>query len=162
MNKGGFGASQGDSSKGFGDLVDQGMQFGMAILGQMVSSSAQIFGGIFQSLTSSQTSNCCCEIPPPCWEPNRLGEVTSLACPAGTASVLLRVTNCNTRGSKVKVRTTGQDSGVTITPNELTLGPMERGVVAVSLSLPANAGTGERREVLIWLHGSKTISCAGR
>lgn len=155
MSKSDAAPSFGEATKALGDLLDQGAKIGVSILGPLMSSSAQLVGGMLKSVSSDHGAGCGCEIPPPCWEPRRLGEVTSFVCPGGTATVRLRVTNCNMRPSKIQFMTSGQNGGVTIEPPELTLGPMERGVVAVSLKLPASAGPGERREVLIWIRGCK-------
>ncbi|MFY9553667.1 MAG: hypothetical protein WAV20_05735 [Blastocatellia bacterium] len=155
MNKNSDTPSFGEAAKALGDLLDQSAQIGIAVLGPLVSSSAKIVGGMLQSVSPAEANGCGCEIPPPCWEPRRLGEVTSLVCPGGTATVRLRVNNCNMRPTKIQFFTSGQNAGVTITPTDLTLGPMERGVVGVSLPVPASAGPGERREVLVWVRGCK-------
>ena len=155
MNKSSAAPSFGEATKALGDLLDQGAQIGISVLGPLVSNSASMVGHILQSVSPAQASDCCCEIPPPCWEPRHLGEVTSFVCPGGTATVRLRITNCNMRQSKIQFTTSGQNAGVTIAPPDLTLGPMERGTVAVSLPVAANTGSGEQREILIWIRGCK-------
>jgi hypothetical protein len=147
--------SLGETAKAFGDVLSQGTRLGMSILEPLVRSSAQVVGGVLQSITSAQNDKCDCDIPPPCWEPQRLGEVTCFVCPGGTATIRLRVTNCNWHKRQVQVTTSGQNAGVKIDPPVLILGPMERGIIAVSLPTPANAGEGEQREVLIFVRGCK-------
>lgn len=147
--------SLGDAAKALGEIFSQSTKLGMAILAPLVSSSAQVVGSALESMKSAQDGDCCCEIPPPCWEPNRLGEVTCFACPGATATIRLRITNCNWFVSKVSVGSTGQNAGVKVTPPDLTLGPMQRGVIAVSIPIEASAGEGEEREVLILVQGCK-------
>ena len=155
MNKSSAAPSFGEATKALGDLLDQGAQIGRAVLGPLVSNSARIVGEMLQNVSPAQANDCGCEIPPPCWEPRHLGEVTSFVCPGGTATVRLRISNCNMRQSKILIMTSGQNAGVTIAPPDLSLGPMERGIVAVSLTVPASTNTGEHREVLIWIRGCK-------
>jgi len=160
MNKSGAAPSFGEAAKALGVLFDQGAQVGMSLLGPLVSSSAKLVGGMLQSATSPHGSKCTCgacscHIPPPCWQPEQLCDVETEVCPGGTATIRIRVSNCDMKPHKIQFTTTGQNTGVTITPPSLTLGPMERGYVAVSLPLPAGAGPGEHREILIWIRGCK-------
>lgn len=153
MSKNAPAPSLGEAAKALGEIFSQGTKLGMALLGPLVSSSAQVVGDALQSLKSAQGEDCCCDIPPPCWEPRRLGEVTCFVCPGATATIRLRVTNCNWSASRISVTTTGQNAGVKIEPPDLSLGPMQRGVIAVSIPIPAGAGEGEEHEVLILVRG---------
>jgi hypothetical protein len=98
-----------------------------------------------------KSAQCGCDIPPPCWAPQPMGDVDSAVCPGATATVRIHVTNCGATARTINIQAVG--SGVTITPASLPLGPMERGRVVVSVTLPADADLGSRREVLVWVRG---------
>lgn len=155
MNKNPPTPSLGETAEAFGDIFSQSTKLGMALLGPLVSSSAQMVGSVLQRITSAQNGDCGCEIPPPCWEPQRLGEVTSFVCPGGTATIQLRINNCNWTSRKVRLVTAGQNTGITITPPDLALGPMQHGVIAVSLPVATSAGEGEEHVILILVQGCR-------
>ena len=100
-----------------------------------------------------RASGCSCEIPAPCWMPKELPAVTSHVCEGARACLRLRVTNCTPRASRVQLVATGAGAGnVTLSPAELTLGVLERGVLEASLRLD-DAARGTEREILIWVRG---------
>lgn len=104
---------------------------------------------VLNALTERRSS---CHIPPPCWLPKELGELRSLACPGGTASVRVRVTNCQPVSGRVEVAGKSELS-VKVTPSEATLGPMEREWFNAAISLPADVCAGQKFEVLLWVLG---------
>jgi hypothetical protein len=98
--------------------------------------------------------SCSCEIPPPCWMPRAAGEVTSFVCGGATASVQIQVSNCGAvaRTFTFDATTGGQGPATTFNPPQLTLGPMQRGTVSASVSMPANAADA-RADVVLWIRG---------
>ena len=70
-------ATLADAAKAVGDLLGPAAKTGLDLLGQVK----------LPSLGSS--SGCGCEIPPPCWMPQPLGEYTSEACPGSKAVLTL-------------------------------------------------------------------------
>jgi hypothetical protein len=94
-----------------------------------------------------------CEIPPPCWMPRPLGEIHSLVCPGATAIAHVQVTNCQARASLVKAAFTEGKYAAEVTPDELTLSPMERGWFTAKVTVPADACKGEKTERLLWVLG---------
>jgi hypothetical protein len=115
----------------------------MGLMGQMRRMAPQMrIGG-----------NCGCDIPPPCWAPQPLGEVVSHGCPGSTATIRLRVTNCGAVQRAFQIEAAGKTPAVKIDPPNLSLGPMERGFVSVSLTLPADASQCQDQEVLLWVRG---------
>lgn len=141
-----------------GDLLLQSTRLGLQLLETLAAAS---MADVKQTLTGSMSklksrSACGCEIPPPCWAPVSLGEVTSHVCPGGTASIRIRVTNCDVAAATIHFDASGKDSTVTITPATLSLGPMERGVAVASQTVPATAGHGQTYEQLIWVRGCRT------
>ena len=135
-------ATLADAAKAVGDLLGPAAKSGLDLLGQIK----------LPSLGSS--SGCGCEIPPPCWMPQPLGEYTNEACPGSKAVLTLAITNCGIEGRTVKVVATNK--AVKVEPASLTLGPLEEGVVTLSLDVPAGATKGQTQKSLVWVHGCKT------
>lgn len=140
------GSSVEETAQAFGGLLRQGI----AAFGLLGESSVRMIRGAMQTLLPSE--NCDCEIPTPCWMPQPLGEVTSYVCEGGTATIRLRVTNCSMIPRKILVTVTPGTAGVKISPPVVNLGPMERGMVAVSLTVAVGELCGEH-DVIIWLRG---------
>jgi hypothetical protein len=96
-----------------------------------------------------------CEIPTPCWMPQELGKLTSYVCGGGTASLHVAVTNCDDEPRIVKAEVTGTTAKADIQPGQLSLGPMEEGVITVSLMVPEDAVKAEPLRALVWIRGCK-------
>ena len=94
----------------------------------------------------------CCDIPPACWLPRSLGEVRSFVCAGATASVRVRVTNCQPRSSSIEVAFAEAAAGK-VEPASATLGPMERKSFNASVAVPANVDKGHEIETLLWVRG---------
>lgn len=121
---------------------------------------------VLQLLRQTQQRSSC-DIPPPCWLPRSLGEVRSVACPGGTASLRIRVTNCQPAPSKVEVAARpGADTE--LEPPSATLEAMERKWFGARLSVPQDAGEGQKIEILLWILGCNahylrwTVEVAGK
>jgi hypothetical protein len=95
----------------------------------------------------------CCNIPPACWMPKGLGEVTSHVCPGGTATLRLCVTNC---GLGTQTITAKGDPVATVDPASIQLRPMQRGCLTVSYTVPPSSNDCQPIEILVWLHGCKS------
>ena len=94
-----------------------------------------------------------CEIPPACWMPKSLGELRSIACIGGSATLRIRVTNCLPRSSAVRVTFGRSDTKASVTPPSATLGPMERAWFTATVPLSADAPRGQQHELLLWVLG---------
>lgn len=129
-----------DAAKAVGDLLAPGAKRGMELLGSIALPSPKC--------------GCGCEIPPPCWEPQPLGEFTSEACPGSKGLLRITITNCGMSGRTIKVSAT--NAVVKVAPVSLTLGPLEEGVVMLSIDMPAGALKGQTQKSLVWIHGCKT------
>lgn len=134
-------ATLADAAKAVGGLLGPAAKTGLDLLGSVK----------LPSLGSS--SGCGCEIPPPCWMPQPLGEHTSDACPGSKAVLTLMITNCGIEGRTIKVVATNK--AVQVAPASLGLGPLEEGVVTLSLEVPAGATKGQTQKSLVWIHGCK-------
>lgn len=130
------------------DQMQDRMQRQMNDLQKLAPSSLQQFA-------SKAKAGCGCHIPPPCWAPKAIGEIVSHACPGATATIRLRISNCGATRREIKIDAAGKATGVKIDPPALTLGPMERETVAVSVAIPTDAGHGYEQEMLLWVRGCK-------
>jgi len=128
-----------DAAKAVGGLIAPGAKLGMELLGSI--------------RLPRRNCGCGCEIPPPCWVPQPLGEFTTEACPGNSGVLRLTVTNCGMVGRTITVSAT--NAAVKVTPASLTLGPMEEGLVVLSLDVPAAASKGQTQKSLVWIHGCK-------
>jgi hypothetical protein len=106
---------------------------------------------VLQTMQASQRN--CCDIPPACWLPRPLGEITSFVCAGGTASLRIRVTNCQPRSSHIEVSFAEAGSQTKVVPPAATLGPMERKSFNAFYNAPADAAKGHRVETLLWVRG---------
>jgi hypothetical protein len=98
----------------------------------------------------------CCDIPPPCWMPQPLGDCVSHVSECKTACIRLEITNCDRVAHQVSVSATGSQAGnVTFTPASLQLGPMERGTIEACLSVPAGAPDCATYELILWVRGCR-------
>jgi hypothetical protein len=101
-----------------------------------------------------QVRGCCCDIPPPCWMPEQLGNLTSHACPGATVRVCLRITNCGISPRDVTVTAGGPQAAlVTIDPPSIAVGPFDSGTVAATITAPDQAC--EPLHAQLWVHGCR-------
>ena len=139
MSSKGGSATLADAMKAIGDVIAPGAKLGL---------------GLLESIKlPSRTCGCGCEIPPPCWAPQPLGDFESEACPGNNALLRVTITNCGMTSRKFKVVPT--NAAVKAEPASLTLGPLEEGVVALTLAVPAGATKGQTQKSLVWIHGCK-------
>ena len=129
-----------DAAKAVGGLIAPGAKLGMKLLGSI--------------RVPTRSCGCSCEIPPPCWVPQPLGEFTTEACPGNSGVLRLTITNCGMASRTIKVSAT--NAAVTVAPASLTLGPLEDGLVVLSLDVPAAASKGQTQRSIVWIHGCKT------
>lgn len=131
----------GSAVKALGDLVGEGAKIGMGLLGSIPLPSLK------------RDCGCNCDIPPPCWMPQSLDEVTTRVCPGSKAVVRVNITNCGMSTRTIEIEST--DKAVVVEPPSLTLGPFEEGVVALSLEVPATASEGEAQKIMVRIRGCK-------
>lgn len=140
------------------DLFGQGMKLSLDLLeslsassisrmSQMMSPSTLV--GLKPRLTTimAPVAGSNCRIPPPCWAPQPIGEVTCHVCPGGTATVRLRITNCGPTRRDIRVESAGKTRGARIEQPDLALGPMERDFATASVPVPTDATSGQEGEV---------------
>ncbi|MGF1643720.1 MAG: hypothetical protein ACFCUJ_08735 [Thiotrichales bacterium] len=94
-----------------------------------------------------------CEIPSPCWLPRDLGEVHSVVCMGGVATLRVRVTNCQPRASQVTLEMAGNDLRLEIEPDRLELGPQERRWFTLKLFAPTAECAAGPIEAVVWVQG---------
>ena len=153
-----------DTAAAMSGLVEQGTRLSLDLLELLSASSMSVMnrmmspslmGGLMPKMATVMTpmAGSSCQIPPPCWAPQSIGEVSSHVCAGGTATVRLRITNCGVTQRDIKIEVAGKPPSMTVTPPNLVLGQMERDFVSASVPVPADAATGEEYEVLVWVRG---------
>jgi hypothetical protein len=141
------------------DLVDHGARLSREVLDALVGETVELT----RSLTARGTTlgghtrrllgGCgCCEIPPPCWMPQQLGNITSYVCPGATASLRLRITNGSVVQREVTVAASGPQ--VAIEPGSITLAPFGEGTVTATFTAAASQ-TSEPQHAQLWVHGCR-------
>lgn len=157
MSNSTMGPSLGEAVMLVRNLFGHSAQIGKEILGALGQSSSKALCDTVQGRTPFGALGGCdtCEVPPPCWEPQPLGQVTSFVAPGGQATVRFRVTNCGFVGRTISFDANKSVSDVTFSPSSLVLGPLERGVVPASLKMPAEAKPGAEQELILIVRGCK-------
>jgi hypothetical protein len=132
-------------------MTRSGVEVTRAVL-ESFGALARSAAAINPFLTTAQRS--CCDIPPACWLPRPLGELTSSACPCGTALIRFRVSNCQPVPASVMVRVPGESGlDIKVTPQQAVLQPMERKWFTVVATVPQDACKGEAYENVLWVAG---------
>jgi hypothetical protein len=131
------------------DLVERGLAAGTSMLDTLARSPT------VSSLQARapRLGTCSCHIPPPCWMPREHGPVISHVC-CGTATLRLRVTNCSIQETTVTVEAKGAAaSRIAVSPSSLSLSPLERGVISLTLTSTSDDEKGTELESIVWIHG---------
>ncbi|MBJ7603399.1 MAG: hypothetical protein JF888_09465 [Candidatus Dormibacteraeota bacterium] len=146
-----------DAVRDLTDIVEDGIELAFRLLGSVAKGPVivvermreQAPGGLFKR------AGCGCDIPPPCWMPASLGELTDHACAGGTAIVRFRVTNCGAEQRQVRLEAVSPGHAVQVTGSPKNLGPMERAVLSASIAIPADADDESRYQILLWVRGCR-------
>lgn len=145
------------SLQAFAKLVEQGAQLSVDILDSLAGASPQLLNSLTKLIAHEGLLSGCspCDIPPPCWMPRPLCDVTSIGRPGNTATLAFDITNCSMALRKVVVFTSTKNAGLTFSAAELDLGAMERGEILVSHLIPTGSAIGSKRELLMWVRGCR-------
>jgi hypothetical protein len=157
MSNSTLGPSIGEAVMLVRNLFGHSAQIGMGILGALGQGSSKSLCESVQGRTPFGALGGCdtCEVPPPCWEPQPLGQVTSFVAPGGQATIRFRVTNCGFNGRTITFDSIKPVLGLTFSPPSLSLGPLERGVVSATVQIPAAEKQGEEHELVLLVRGCK-------
>jgi hypothetical protein len=143
----------------FSDLFEQTMTTGMDFLRSLSGAGMSMTQGMAARGSSrtprSQMLGRCCDVPPPCWMPVELGDLTTHVCAGGTATLRVQVTNCGLSTRTIRVEAKGDLASVTVKPDTLSVDSMRHGASVVSIAVPADASCGQEFEELIWVHGCR-------
>ena len=103
-----------------------------------------------------------CDIPPPPWAPQSAGSGQSFVCPGQSATIRVKVRNCSGTRRQIKLEVgpravEGAAVGTTfsVTPSELSLGPLQEGTATVRIDVSAKAAFGSKESFLIWVLGCR-------
>ncbi|UCH64119.1 MAG: hypothetical protein JSU77_06790 [Fidelibacterota bacterium] len=142
-------ASKAGSAGGIGNTVGD-------LLASQFRFSARLLETMSQRHTRSPSHQSCCDIPEPCWMPEKLGEVSSDACPGATANIQLLITNSDRTPRVITVTATGEAAGlISIQPTTLVLGPKERDIVSIILNVPSDANDRQEFDSILWVQGCR-------
>jgi hypothetical protein len=140
----------------FTSAFTTGMQAGREMLSAVFAPAAAMVAQRVESARdmSARASGCSCEIPDPCWMPERLGPVVSRACPGATARLRIRVTNCGLGTRVVDVELQGNAGGaVSLDNTSVSLEPFESGEVTATVKVPDEGAAPV--DVRIWIRGCR-------
>jgi hypothetical protein len=148
-----------DLAAAFSDLFERSMSTGMDFLRSLSGTGMSMTQGVAAKGNSLmpwlQMPGRCCDVPPPCWMPVELGDLTTHVCAGGSATLRVQVTNRGLSRRTIQIEAQGDLASVTANPDTLTLDSMRRGTSAVSIAVPADASAGQEFEELIWVHGCR-------
>jgi hypothetical protein len=129
-----------DVTKAIGGILGPGAKIGLELLGTLPVPLPR------------RSCGCDCEIPPPCWMPQPLDPIRSRVCPGGKGVLRLTLTNCDMTPRTIAVSAT---DGAVVAPATVTLGPMEQGLVVVTLEMPISALVGTTKTSVVWIKGCR-------
>lgn len=110
-------------------------------LGLMLIAPAQIAAALAELATRRVTSPC--EIPPPCWEPRRLGKCTLVLPPDTTGTIRLHISNCNWQRQVVVLGATGPLATLaTLVPSTRVVEMQSEALMGVRIHIPAEVKPG--------------------
>lgn len=131
-----------DVAKAMGGLLEQGTKMGMDLLDSI------------KLPLPSKSCGCDCEIPPPCWEPQPIGDVTTRACPGSKAVLRLYITNCGSSARTISIDTANK--AIAVAPGSVMIQPYEKVTVIVSIDVPPSAPEDEQQTSVVWVRGCST------
>lgn len=145
------------SLKAFTKALEDGAKAGIGVLQSMTGSAPAALDNLIGFATSKAGARGCstCDIPPPCWMPRQLCEVTSYGQGGDTTTVTFAITNCSMANRNISIFTTTSVAGLSFSSTALTLGAMERGWVDVTFTIPTTLTSGPGIEILLWVRGCK-------
>ena len=161
-----------DTLDSIAGLLGSGVRTGRRLLDVMLAAGSDLMAGPVAAgrAAAGGASGCCCDIPDPCWLPERLPDVASQACPGATARLRLRLTNCGVQTRSIRVGVEGDQAGaVQVEPAVIDLGAFADGVVTATVHVPATDASpldvriwirGCRDHVLRWKVGVSDIGCS--
>jgi hypothetical protein len=143
------------SLKAIAKMVEAGAKAGVSALQSLTGDMPNALSGIVDWAASQAGGNCGCEIPPPCWMPRELCEVVSYGKAGNLASITFIVTNHSLANRVVTISAKPAVTGLAFSATHLSLGPMERGSVEVTYTIPATLTSGPGTEILLWIQGCR-------
>ncbi len=146
-----------DAVRELADVVEDGVELAFRLLGSLAKGPTTVVERVREQVPEGlfKRAGCGCNIPPPCWMPVTLGELTSHACAGAKATVRFRVTNCGGGESQVSLDAVSPGPLVDITGSPAPLRSMERAILSASIDIPADADDETRYEILLWVRGCR-------
>jgi hypothetical protein len=138
-------------------MIEVSVKAGMDVLQELFAGAPGALTGMVDWASShAGAGGCCsCEIPPPCWMPRPLCEVVSYGKAGNAASITFVITNHSMTTRVISISTTTSLTGLAFSAHQLTLGPMQRGSIKVTYTIPPTLASGPGQEILLWIHGCR-------
>lgn len=154
----------GNLDETLGELIAAQLSFGKEALKVITDG----YGSAFDSLTGMNLpgGGTCCDIPEPCWMPLNVGEICCQLCAGDVGEICLVISNEDFRPREYEiVAATDHSAPVSISHSKIVIGPKERRVVSVKLTMPVR-DTGQSNnstsccdcndfETVIWVLGCR-------
>jgi len=134
------------------NLIDTQVALGSQLVQSMTGVALPTTGDFMRTI-QARTTHKCCEIPPPCWMPQPLGDCTSHVGQCKTACIRLVITNRDRVARTITAESS--DKTIKITPASLSLDPFARGTVSACIDIPQDAANGTQVQTVISLHGCR-------
>jgi len=127
-----------------------------AALGGALTNRTSSSCGCSSCSSSSRSSLSCCEIPPPCWEPQPVGTCCLELTPGSSATIRVHVSNCGWSRQVVAITALGKMAGwMTFAPTALLLDPQERATMLVTVHVPTTAPLGHSFSAPLIIRGCR-------
>ena len=145
------------SLKAIAKMIEVSAKAGMDVLQSLFGAAPGALTGMVDWASSQTGAGGCgpCEIPPPCWMPHPLCEVVSYGKAGNAASITFVITNHSMTTRVISISTTTSVTGLTFSATQLTLGPMQRGSIEVTYTIPTTLMSGPGTEILLWIYGCR-------
>lgn len=139
--------------RAYADVVGAQFRIGRDFVQSMTGIQLPEASSLSDMLTKAKPRPAC-HIPPPCWMPQPLGCCTSHISECKSATLRFVITNCSPTQRTISVTAQGLPN-VTITPVQVSLGPLERAKVEVVFPAPSGAATGTEYEGIVRVNGCR-------
>jgi len=143
-----------------GKLFSAQIKFGREAL-KLLGTGCNSAVGSLKKMKLPQGSSCC-EMPEPCWMPNKIDEICCQLRPGDAGEICFVIANEDFVPHSYSVVAAGEHSAlVGISNKNFTLGPKERRVVSAKFTMPARDGSRNSDsccqcndyEAVIWVQG---------
>jgi hypothetical protein len=144
------------SLKALAKMIEASAKAGVAAVQSLTGELPDTLSGVVDwAASQAGKGQCNCDIPSPCWMPRELCEVISYGKAGNVASITFVITNHSMTDRVLTISTTTPLAGLAFNATHLSLGPMQRGSVEVTYTIPTTLTSGPGTEILLWIQGCR-------